>query len=418
MKKYTYILLSVILLFTACKEPNPTEPDTTRDINDKVEYQIIDQTELGFESEVFTELVIRDEQKLKESITKNSTNFNLDLVDKLLKVELEKDVLVIISGKAVAEIATIRLDTIYLDNSGQIQIDYSIYRKIGINSRVSSPTLAILIKNRKEAVIRFNRRYENDGEVPTLDDFKTIGEDIPSETERKWKSVFNDATEFKKWATEYKINETGFVNEVDFDKEMVLSVGANRFQSGIHNYRITDVKQQGGRIIVNSVFEMQKAETYPSKKSNHFVKIKKTGLPIYFNPTLIVNNVFPGSKFYHENYRMMSIETSEKTAAKVTKVSSLSELFSVYIPSDEMSPSNVEVDWEFFDLLIIKAPTTTYKGLKYELDYLKRDDWGIKGKIVVIPSTSNDATNYDNYIFIKVLKTNIPISKNFEVIVK
>lgn len=418
MKKFTYILLSVILLFTACKEPNPTEPDTNREINDKVEYQIIDQTELGFESEVITELVIRDEQKLKESISKNSNSSNLDLVDKLLKVELDKDVLVIISGKAVAELATISLDTIYLDNLGQIQIDYSIYRKIGINSKESSPTLAILIKNRKEAVIRFNRRYDNDGEVVTLDGFETIGEDIPSENERIWKAVYNDADEFKKWANDYKLKETGFANDVDFDSEIVLSVGNNRFQSGVHNYRITNVQQQGGRIIVSSKFTMQKTETYPSKKSNHFVKIKKTGLPIYFKPPVIENNVVLWGRLYFENFRLLSLEVDNKTESSVTKVSSLAELFSVFKSTDAMNPGNAEVDFEFYDLLIIKAPTTTYKAIKFEVDYLKKDELGIKGKVIVIPGANNDASNYDNYVFIKVLKTNLPISKYFEVTVK
>jgi hypothetical protein len=276
--------------------------------------------------------------------------------------------------------------------------------------------LALLIKNRKDAIIRFNRRFDNDGTTPTLDGFVTIAENVGTATRGQWKTVFTTADEFTQWAIANKIEETSFISEVDFETEMVLSVGNSSFQSGITNHRIIEVKQQGGRLLVYSTFVMTSAGITPAKKSNHFVKIKKTGLPVYFAPTIIINNVFPGSKFYSEKYRMVSIKTSEKTIASITKVSSLSELFSVYSPSDEFSPGNIEVDWEFFDLLVIKAPTTNYKGLKYELDYLKRDDWGMKGKVVVIPDKSDYSKKYDNYIFIKVLKTNLPISKNFEVI--
>ncbi len=418
MKKYIYILLTSILLFTACKEPNPAEPDTKRDINDVLEYQIIDQTELGFQSEVFAELVIRDDKELKRIISNYSTTTNLDLVDKLLKIELEKDALVIISGNTYSEKALISLDSIYLDNSGIIQINYRVYRKIGVNSRAKSPALAILIKNRKDAIFKFNKRFENDGEVPDLDGFKTIAEDITIDSKRRWKAVFNSEDEFKQWESEYNANETDFIDDVDFEKEVVISVGNNRFQSGLYNYRITNVQQQGGRIIVNSVFTMIKLESNTDKQANHFIKIKKTGLPIYFNPTVIINNVFTGGKFYHENYRQISIEASIKTSATIAKVSDYAELFSVFSPIDELTPADIEVDFEFFDLLIIKAPTTNFKAKNFELEYLKRDEYGIKGNLFVFPDNSDLTKNYDNYIFIKMLKTNIPISKNFEVKVK
>lgn len=418
MKKFVYILFASLFLFTACKEPNPTEPDTKRDISEVLDYQIIYQTESGFQSEVLTEMVIRDNQELKRIISSYSTSTNLDLVDKLLKIELGDDALVIISSNIYSENASISLDSIYLDNSGVIQIDYKVYRKLGINSRVNAPTLAILLKNRNEAIIKFNKRFENDGEVPELDGFKTIGEDIIVDSKRKWKEVFTSADEFKQWASDYNAKDVDFINDVDFDKELVISVGNNRFQSGLFNYRITNIQQQGGRIIVNSVFTMVKVEYTLSKQSNHFVKIKRTGLPIYFNPLVIVNNVFTGGKFYHENYRQISIEAPEKSTFSITKVSNYAELFSEFNPIDDLEPANVEIDFEFFDLLIVKAPTTNYKALKFEIEYIKRDDFGIKGFLFVHPDNTDFTKNYDNYLFIKILKTNIPISKNFEVIVK
>jgi|GEM_PF-1508743 len=418
MRKNIYIFLTAILLFTSCKEPNIAEPDTERDIKDIVEYQVIDQTEFGFDSEVFAELVIRDEQELKNNITKYSSADNLDLVDKLLSVNLENNLLVVISGKTMSVKASISIDTIYLDNNGHIQIDYIVNRKIGINSRLSAPTLVILIKNRKNSIVNFSKRFEDDGFTPNIDGFVTIAENVTTDTRGNWKTVFNTEAEFELWANANSLDDMSFISKVDFDTELVISVGSNRFQSGIHNYRITDVNQQGGRIIVNSTFVMTNASFTPNKKSNHFVKIRKTGLPIYFTPTVVINNVFTGGKFYNEEYRMISIEASEKTDASIVKVSNLSELFSVFSPSIELSPSNVEVDWEFFDLLIVKAPTTNYKGLKYELDYLKRDDFGIIGKLIVLPDNSDLTKQYDNYIFLKILKTNIPISKNFEVLVK
>ncbi|PKL80871.1 MAG: hypothetical protein CVV25_02840 [Ignavibacteriae bacterium HGW-Ignavibacteriae-4] len=418
MKKYSYILLFVILLFTACKEPNPTEPDTKWNINEVLEYRIIDQTELGFESEVINEMIIRDDQELKRVITNNSNTYNLELIDNLLNLDLSKDILIIISGNTFSEKATIYLDSIYLDNLGQIQLNYSVYRKLGLNSRVSSPTLAILVKNRKQTKVKFNRRFEDDGDVQNLDGFKTIAEDITVEGKRKWKVVFNTADEFKQWANEYKLAETDFINGVDFTTEMVISVGNSNFNTGIHKYNITDIKQQGSRIIVNSNFLMIKTDANSGKHSNHFVKIKKTGLPIYFNPTIITNNVFPAGKFYYENYRTLNKVVSEKTSSKVLKVSNMAELFGVIVSSDDMNPSNLEVDFEFFDLLVIKSPTMQTTSLKSELDYLRRDDWGILGKAIFYPDITGDTKSYDAFTFIRILKTNIPISKNFEVTVK
>lgn len=418
MKKYICFLLSAILLFTSCSEPNPTSPDTKRDINDIVKYQIIDQTEFGFESEVFTEMVIRDEQELNRIISKYSNANSLELVDNLLKVELDKDILVVISGSTYSEKATISLDSIYIDNSGQIQIDYQVHRTIGINSRVNSPALAILIKDRKTAKINFYRQFGDEGTNPKLDGFETITVDEPIFTFVKWKLVFNTADELKQWAAENKLKKTDFIDNVDFTKEMVISVGNSRFFSGDRSYKITDVQQRGSRIVVSSTFEMIKLGPFNYVKSNHFVKIKKTGLPIYFNPTEIVNNVKPWGSFYNEYYKILSLEVTEKTEKSITKVSSYPELFSVFKPTDDFGPHNVDFDFEFFDMLIIKAPTTTYKSLKYELNYLFKDALGIKGKVSIELDNNGNPNNYDNYIFLKILKTKIPISTSFEVIIK
>lgn len=417
MKKYIYILLSVILLFTACDTPNPASPDTRRFIKDEVQYQIIDQSDQGFESEVFTEIIIRNKEELIKSIAKHENAYSQTLVDKLMNVELDSNTLVIIAGSTTSEKTNILLDSIYIDNTGQIQLDYRISRVIGVNARVTSPTLAILIKNRKEVKIKFKKQFDDEGENPRIDGFETIAVDGYVSTIDKWKLVFNTADELKQWARDNKLLDTTFIDGVDFTKDMVISVGNPRFFTGDRSYKITDVQQQGSRIVVSSVFEMIKMETYSFKKSNHFIKIKKTGLPIQFNTTEIVNNVYPESKFYFEYYRWMSLAVNENTGSIIKKVSNLADLFSTIEPSDVLNPGNANFDFEFFDLLIIKAPTTPYKEFKFDLESLLRDDWGIRGKAGVIPDMNTYGTKYDNYMFIKVLKTNLPISKNFEIIV-
>lgn len=417
MKKYIYILLSVILLFTACDTPDPTGPDTRRFIKDEVQYQIIDQSEEGFQSEVFTEIIIRNREELNNSISKHANAYSQSLIDKLNNVELDSNTLVIIAGSTTSEKTTILLDSIYLDNTGQIQLDYRISRVIGINARVTSPTMAILIKNRKEVKIKFKKQFDDEGENPRIDGFETVAVDSYVLSKDKWKLVFNTADELKKWARENKLLDTAFIDGVDFTKDMVISVGNPRFFTGDRSYKITNVQQQGSRIVVSSVFEMIKMETYSFNKSNHFIKIKKTGLPIYFNTTEIVNNVYPESKFYNEYYRWMHLEVSKETGPIIKKVSNLADLFSIIKPSEILNPANADFDFEFFDLLVIKAPTTPYKEFKFDLEYLQRDDWGIRGKAGVIPDMNTYGTKYDNYMFIKILKTNLPISKNFEIIV-
>lgn len=418
MKKYTYIFLSALLLFYGCGEPNPTEPITKSSVIEDVEYQIIDQTELGFESEVYSEIVIRNEQELKNTIDKYSNAENQVLVDKLLSLDLENNILVIISGNTVSESTIISLDSVYIDNLGQIQVDYLIQRKVGIDARVSSPAIAFLIKKQKDITINFNRRFDDEGTNPDLEGFATISENESIYTFDKWKQVFNSGDELKQWATEHNLTETDFIDGVDFDTEMVISVGHSGFLTGDRSYRITDVQQQGGRIIVSSAFEMIKLGPFSFVKANHFIKIKKTGLPIYFNPTVIVDNVKTWGGFYNEKYKIVSVEVTKGTDAEIKKVSSMAELFSVFEPTDDMNPSNMNVDFEFFDLLIVKSPTLNNKALDYKITYLFRDAVGIKGQVEVDLSANGGSISYDNYAFIKILKTNIPISTNFEVTIK
>jgi hypothetical protein len=86
-------------------------------------------------------------------------------------------------------------------------------------------------------------------------------------------------------------------------------------------------------------------------------------------------------------------------------------------PSDEMT-TNTEIDFEFFDLLVIKAATENVRIANYEIRYIKRDNLGITGNIILYPNITGTSQKYDAYLVIKILKTNIPISNNFEVIVK
>ena len=355
---------------------------------------------------------------MKRVITNYSNSDNLDLVDKLLKVNFENDVLVIISGKSLSEKAIISVDTIYIDGSGTIQIDYEIYRKNGPNSRVNSPTLSILIKDRKEARFSFNRKFIIEGDPPTFDGFETIATDIPIDTRESWKSVFRTAEEFKIWANKYQLTDTDFINKVNFDKEMVISVGTGHFKSGLFKFNIREMHQQGNRLIVNSSFTVINHEIDSYKPNNHFVKLNKTNLMVYFAP-ININNLFNINKnVYSESLLQMNVEVDKESKIQITKVSNLADLFSVINPTDGLSPSNISVDFDFFDVLIIKAPTNNKEAKTYELNYLKVDNSGINGRITIYSNITSNTSKKDSYVLLKILKTDVPISQNFEVKVK
>lgn len=418
MRILLFILSALLLSTIGCKEPNPIEPNTKRNVNDIVEYQIVAETEFGFSSELIEEMIIRDESELKRVITNYSNSDNLDLVDKLLKVNFENDVLVIISGKSLSEKAIISVDTIYIDGSGTIQIDYEIYRKNGPNSRVNSPTLSILIKDRKEARFSFNRKFIIEWDPPTFDGFETIATDIPIDTRESWKSVFRTAEEFKIWANKYQLTDTDFINKVNFDKEMVISVGTGHFKSGLFKYNIREMHQQANRLIVNSSFTVINHEIVSYKPNNHFVKLNKTNLMVYFAP-ININNLFNINKnVYSESLLQMNVEVDKESKIQITKVSNLADLFSVINPTDGLSPSNISVDFDFFDVLIIKAPTTNKEAKTYELNYLKVDNSGINGRITIYSNITSNTSKKDSYVLLKILKTDVPISQNFEVKVK
>lgn len=417
MKNYIYILISFSLLLAACNDPNATGPDTKRNINEIVEYEVLEVGEISQELESITENIIRSKVDLNSIITNINYAANPALFDRLNSINFDNNTLVVISGRSVAEQTRITLDTIYIDANGKVQIDYRVYRKVGISQKVVYPTLVVLIKNRKNPELNLRRKDLIEGEIPQFDGFQTIATEVQVDTRRKWKSVFRSAAEFSAWATEFGAKETEFINKVDFEKEIVISVGTRHFSSGEYSYRIRDIKQQGNRLIVNSVFSVINHEVDLDKPNNHFVKIKKTSLPISFTPSFINNIVNPTKSFYFERFKIVNYEAEIETKKAINKVSNLAELFSVIQPSDELK-TNAEIDFEFFDVLVVKAPTQKVRTLKHEIGYIKRDNTGIAGKVTLFPEFTGTSQKYDTYVLIKILKTNIPISDNFEVIVK
>lgn len=417
MKNYINILISFLLLITACKEPNATGPDTDATVNEVVEYEVIEPDGPALQLENITENIIRSKSDLNSIITNTNYTTNPTLFDRLNKINFNNNTLVIISGRSVAELSRITLDTIFVDANGKVQLDYRVYRKLGDNQRVIYSSLFVLIKNRIRPEINLRRKDMIEGEIPQFDGFETIAKDIEVDTRRKWKSVFRSENEFKTWAAEFGAKETEFIKEVDFDKEIVISVGTGHFSSGEYSYLIRDIKQQGNRLIVNSTFSVINHQVDLHKPNNHFVRIKKTSMYISFTPSLISNIVNPSKELYYENFRIINLEAEEETEKTVSKVSNLAELFSVIHPNDDLS-TNTEIDFEFFDLLVIKAPTQKVKTLKHEIGYIERDNKGITGKVTLYPNFTGNSQKYDAYTLIKILKTNIPISDNFEVIIK
>lgn len=417
MKNYIYILISFSLFFTACKDPNATGPDTISDINEIVEYEVFEVSGLGLELETITEKVIRNSSDLSSIINNKTYSANPQLFDRINGINFDNNTLVIISGQTIAEQTRITLDTIFVDANGTLQLDYRVYRKLGISQRAFYPALIVLIKNRKEPELNLRRKDITEGDIPQFDGFETIATDIQVDSRRKWKSVFRSENEFKVWAEEYGANETDFIAEVDFETEMVISVGTGYFTSGDYRYTIQRINQQGNRLIVNSAFSVIDHNADLNKPNNHFVKIKKTNMSISFAPSIVLQIVNPAEGFYFEHFKVLNLEAEKETEKSVNKVSSYSELFSEILPSEDLS-TNVEFDFEFFDLLIIKAPTQKVRTLKHEIGFIKRDNTGMTGRVMLFPDITGTSQKYDTYVLIKILKTNIPISENFEVIIK
>lgn len=418
MKNYKYILLLLTLLFVACKDPNISGPDTKADRNEIVEYEVVKSGNNIVLSDSLNYSIIETRTELENQV-KGVSSFEFStFINSIANVNFDKSTFIVISEKDISVSAIITLDTIYIDTKGVVQVDYRLTRVFGDYSKVNKPSIVILLKNRKKSTFKFNRKVLTIGEAPKFDGYFSIAKDLEAKSEGKWKKVLRTRAELESWAKENKISNVDVFKQVNFDKEMIITVGTDALQKTKSNYEITDIQQRGNRLIVSSKFTMIENNVNFTKPANHFVKIRKTDLPITFNPTEISNDVSFGKSFYNQKFRILNVEVDAKTEGYTKKVTNLAELFLTIDPTKEFGPSNVEVDFEFFDLLIIKTPTLESKAIKYEYEFLKRDDFGIKTKLYIYPDHTNEMGNYDAYIFIKILKTNAQISKNFEVVIK
>lgn len=418
MKKKLNILLLLTLLFVACKDPSVVGPDTKADRNEVVEYEVLKSGNNIVQSDTLKYSIIETRTELEDQIKDVSIiNFS-SFINSIANIDLQKNTFIVISEKEISLDAFITLDTIYLDSKGIIQVDYSLTRVFGNYSNVNNPSIVILLKNRKNSTFKFNRKVIIIGEIPKFDGYISLAKDLEVKSEGKWKTVLRTRAELESWTKENKISNLDIFKQVNFDTEMIITVGTDAFQKTKSNYEITDIQQRGNRLIVSSKFTMIENSVNFTKPANHFVKIRKTDLPISFNPTEISNDVSFGKSFYNQKFRLINDLTIAKTEGYTKKVTNLAELFLTFEPTNELGPNNVEVDFEFFDLLIIKTPTLERKAIKYEYELLKIDNFGINTKLFVYQDIGNKTGNYDAYIFIKILKTNISISKNFEVIIK
>lgn len=418
MKNFKYILLLLTLLFVACKDPNIGGPDTEVDRNEVVEYEVLESGSNLIQSDTLKYSIIETRANLNDEIIGTTATESSLFVKSIANIDFDKNTFIIISTQEISVETTITLDTMYIDSKGVIQVDYRLTRVLGDFAKVNNTSIIILLKNRKYSKINFNKKIITNGEIPKFDGFISIVKDLEVKAEGKWKTVIRTRAELESWAMENKLFNLDKFNQVNFDREMIITVGTNAFPKTKSNYEITDIQQRGNRLVVSSKFRMIENNVNFTKSANHFVKIKKTNMIISFNPTEISNDVNFGKSFYNQKFRLLNVPVKTKTEGYIKKVTNLAELFLTIDANDEINPSNLEVDFEFFDLLIIKTPTLERKALKYEYEGLKKDDFGINTKLNVFLDITHEIGNYDANIFVKILKTNIPISKNFEVIIK
>lgn len=417
MKRLSYILFTLLLFTFACKEPDINDPDTGKELNERISYEVLGQTENGFQVNDISETVIRSRGELSSFVSLSNTSVNTSLLNKMSATDFEKELLVVISASNISESSRITIDSVYLDENADIRFNYRIYQKNGNAAKVNNPTLVVLIKNHKDAVIKFSHKIEIDGENPQFDGFRTIATDIKVSSHKKWKEVLANLSDAYKWSLQYGYSGNSLLDSVDFDKEMVITVGTGALSNMEGEYRISDIKQQGNRLYVYSTFNVGKVRMNRENAHNHFVKIKKTHLPIIFVPTKLVhNNTDEG--IYYEPYVIAQKVVTADTKASVIKATNLAEMFSVINQTPNFNVGNVDIDFEFFDLLIVKSPTTSSKIYNFEVKDLERSGGEIEGKVIFNQVMVGANQKMDSYALIRILKSNLSISSDFEVELK
>jgi hypothetical protein len=274
----------------------------------------------------------------------------------------------------------------------------------------------LLNKKIKQALLfrkRIERRYINN-----FDGYKTVARDLSIDYNKKWKEIFNNELEFRIWATKVNLQDLSILDSINFNTQTLITVGTGYFTSGEYDYSITDIESKLSYLEVRSEFSVINHMNDIYKPANHFVVVNKTNKQIRFARTEInQNDALSQEKLYYEDYRSIRVNANAnmRDSLSITKANNASEIFSALSLSNEINPATLLIDFEFFDVLVVKTGPLPAKQLKAEVVELNQRNGLLTGKLNLrlFPGQGNEINRHINII--KVIKTDTELDSNFEV---
>jgi len=416
------ILLKIsilLLLLSACKEPSVVGPGD-KVVDDKLEYEIIASSNLGIEPDTTSEFIVRNNEELTELITNKSDSYNLPFIDKLLDIDFSNKTLVIITHRTEYSNSTITIDSLYINKNGGVELNYTIKEVGSRANKIDYVSVALLINKKITQRLQFNKQLRRVDDY-VFDGFRTIATDIAVNTRSKWKEVFQNRMQFLQWANKVGLQDTTLLDSVDFSKQTLISVGTGYFTSGEYRYSISEIQQQLGALYVASEFTVGNHLADVYQPANHFVVINKTNRQVRFKQTEVYQDDDLGfSTLYYENMRSLKV-VSKNTATDsltITKVNNPSELIDLLPLSNELNPANLPVDFEFFDLLVIRTEAMTAESVTTEVAELRENNGKLSGRLNLKIKRNQNGIEYSIISIIKVIKTDTELDSNFGVTIQ
>lgn len=406
----------LLLLLSACKEPSVVGPGD-KVVDDKLEYEVIANSNLGIEPDITSEFIIRNNEELTTLISNKSDGYNLSFIDKLLDIDFSSKTLVIVTHRTEYSNTIINIDSLYINKSGGVELNYTVKEVGSRANKIDYVSVALLINKKITQRLQFNKQIRRVNDY-VFDGFRTIATDIAVNTKSKWKEVFHNRMQFLEWANQIGLQDTTFLESVDFSKQTLISVGTGYFTSGEYRYSISDIQQRLGALYVASEFTVGNHSVDVYQPANHFVVINKTNRPIRFKQTEVFqSDDLSFSTLYYENMRSLKV-VSKNTATDsltITKVNSPSEMIDLIPLSDELNLAKLAVDFEFFDLLVVKTESIAVESLVTEVADLTASNGKLSGRVNLKIKRSQNGIKYNIISLIKVIKTDTELGNNFEV---
>jgi hypothetical protein len=389
-------------------------------VDDELKYEIVANSNLGIEPDTTSEYIIRNDTELKSLIANKSDSYNLAFIDSLLDINLEEKTLIVITYKTSYSESRIVIDSLYINRSGGIELNYTVKEEGSLINRINYVSIALLINKKITQRLQFNKGVRRVSDN-NFDGFITVAENIGVSTKMKWKEVFQNRIQFFQWASKVGLQDTTFLESVDFSKQTLISVGTGYFTSGEFDFRMNDIQQQLGVLYVASEFTVGNHLADVYRPANHFVVINKTNRQIRFEQSKILQSeVMNVRTLYYENIRSLKIQAGNTVtdSLTITKINNPSELIDLLPLSNELNPAMLPVDFEFFDLLVIRTEALPVGSVVTEVSELRANNGKLNGQVNLKIKRTQNGIKYNIISLIKVIKTDTELDNNFGVTIQ